>query len=202
MTSWGKRLVLVALALCISSLARGELLEQEWIQLIQGGIVWHKDLPPVDPSEAGGFGGTFFLLIKASPESIFQLFTDWSKYPRLFSRVRECELVEKSEGVQVVRFKVDAIFFMLDYFLRHTLDSQHCRISWKLDRTHPNTVKFATGYISIEKAPGMNGRSLVTYAADADISKPFFLPSILKRRYMKKEVFRALGELRTIAETH
>ncbi len=139
------------------------------------------------------------MLTKAPPDVVFKLSTDWSGYPQLFSRVKECAVVEKSGSEEIVRFKVDAIFFTLSYFARHVIDFSRRSVFWELDPRRRNDLEFNSGSLNVMENRELNG-TLVTYSLSSDLSKPFFLPAFLKRYYMRKEVARALRELRKASE--
>ena len=165
----------------------------------QGAIVFHNDLSSVVTAHRNGYGGSFFMWAKASPEAVLAVATDWEKYPRLFKRVRICQVLEKSNEAETVEFKVNAIFFTLSYFIRVIIDKTDSSISWSLNPRYQNDVRFNDGALSIEKDT-VHGGSRITYVISSDLSRAFFLPAFLKRYYMKREIIRALEELRRGAE--
>ena len=167
--------------------------------IYQGFVVWHEGVSPELHTRQNGFGGSASIWTKASPDAVFDLVSDWQNYPKFFSRVEECQVIEKTGNVEVVRFKVNAIFFSLSYYVRHVIDRSNHKISWSLDPHYHGSLQLNEGYLAI--APeGDHGGSRVVYALSADISHPLFLPGFVKRYYMKKEICRAMAELRSEAE--
>ena len=174
------------------------LTSEDWKKLNNGEILSYPELPI--SREESAYGGTFCILIEAPLQEIEKAIPEWSKYPEIFSRIREVKLLKEEPDVSVAWFKVDAIFFTLRFSTRYHIDSQNHRMDWELDPESENDLRINTGYLQL--LPGEEPDSSLMFYAVASDTKGFFpLPRFLKSYFMKRETRKAMREFKEYVET-
>ncbi len=133
-------------------------------------------------------------LVKASPEKVFEIVTDYHNAVKYFTNLISCNVLSEKDGVKNVRFSAKASGLMkLDYVL--AIDqSKPGRIEWKRVK---GSFKANEGYWDL--APVDNGRAtLVTYAKHVDPG--FFAPKMFVHKTLRDTAENIFRDLKHSAE--
>ena len=96
-----------------------------------------------------------------TPQEMFNLLSDYEKYPEFLSEVKSCKILQDKNGEKLVEYKVSV---MKDFmYLNAHRESAPGELSWKFLKGEP--FKTMSGSWKLEEAPG--GKTRATYHIDA-----------------------------------
>ena len=147
-------------------------LSEEQRARLKAGDVLVSDTPPPGASESAR-GGTALGLVRASPEEVWRVLTDYPGHPRYYPRVVAAEAVERDARRVVVRYQVGIGPFSFEFHMDKFPDERRRRIDWRLaeGRSHA-FFRENSGYWQVDPA---EADSLVTYAIAVRTSLPAFV---------------------------
>jgi ribosome-associated toxin RatA of RatAB toxin-antitoxin module len=145
--------------------------DDERRRLAAGEVVVTDALPP--GASATARGGTAFAMVRASPDEVWRVITDYPGNVRYYPRVVGVEVVENTGRQVVVRYEVAAGPFSFDVYLDKFPDPQRRRIEWNLaeGRGH-GMFRENSGYWQVDPR---ERTSLVTYAIAVRTVLPAFV---------------------------
>jgi ribosome-associated toxin RatA of RatAB toxin-antitoxin module len=145
--------------------------DDERRRLAAGEVVVTDALPP--GASATARGGTAFAMVRASPDEVWRVITDYPGNVRYYPRVVGVEVVENTGRQVVVRYEVAAGPFSFNVYLDKFPDPQRRRIEWNLaeGRDH-GMFRENSGYWQVDPR---ERTSLVTYAIAVRTVLPAFV---------------------------
>ncbi len=154
-----------------------ELSPEERTRLRAGDVLVSDTLPPGATESARG--GTALALVRASPDQVWRVITDYPGHPRYYPRVTATEVVERDARRVVVRYQVGIGPFSFAFHMDKFPDERRRRIDWHLaeGRSH-GFFRENSGYWQVDPA---EPDSLVTYAIAVRTSLPTFLTQSSER---------------------
>jgi ribosome-associated toxin RatA of RatAB toxin-antitoxin module len=163
---------LVAGALvAVVSAAAPDLSADERRRLAAGEVLVRDALPPKASTSARG--GTALALVRAAPEAVWRVLTDYPGHSRYYPRVVAAELVKGDERHALVRYEVAIGPFSFAFHMDKYPDAKRHRIEWHLaDGQSHGLFRENSGYWQVDPA---DGASLVTYAIAVRTVLPKFL---------------------------
>ena len=187
-----RALVCVLLALAVLSggvasaapAALPELSQDQRTRLRAGGVLVSDTLPPGASETARG--GTALALVRASPEQVWRVITDYPGHPRYYPRVVATEVVERDARRVVVRYEAGIGPFSFVFHMDKFPDERRRRIDWRLaeGRSHA-FFRENSGYWQVDAA---EADSLVTYAIAVRTTLPAFLTRSSERASLTETV--------------
>jgi coenzyme Q-binding protein COQ10 len=73
------------------------------------------------------------VVIRASPEKVFEVISDFEKYPEFLPEVKKVKVESAQGGVKDVTYTIDIKAKLISYTLRHTPKPPH-ELSWTMVR--------------------------------------------------------------------
>jgi ribosome-associated toxin RatA of RatAB toxin-antitoxin module len=145
--------------------------DDERRRLAAGEVVVTDALPP--GASATARGGTAFAIVRASPDEVWRVITDYPGNVRYYPRVVAVDVVENTGRQVVVRYEVAAGPFSFNVYLDKFPDPQRRRIEWNLaeGRDH-GMFRENSGYWQVDPR---ERTSLVTYAIAVRTVLPAFV---------------------------
>ena len=112
-------------------------------------------------------GGLSWQLVNASPERVWRALSDVRTYHRYLPAVEEAKFVELSGNEQRLFIRHRMGFISASYFVLAAPDGAKGRVSFRLDRSRPSSIRDAFGEVRVTAYP--QGRSVVSLAILADV---------------------------------
>jgi len=134
-------------------------------------------------------------VVKAPPEKVFHVLTDYQNAPRIFSNLTSCKVLKEEPGRKIVKFgaKVAGNLWKFDYVLALTEKSPQ-RIEWK---RVSGAFKANEGFWQLDPIEGGKATA-VTYAKHIDGG--LFFPKALVLKTIESTVPTIFAELTSVAE--
>ncbi len=136
------------------------------------------------------------VLVKAPPEKVFQILSDYEHADKVFPQVKQCKVVTDKGASKLVKHEIapQGIPATYEYLLEIKESAPHA-LEW---HRISGDFKEVNGYWKLEPADG--GRwTNVTYASFVDGG--LFIPQILIRRQSKIDMAGVMATLKTAAES-
>jgi len=147
------------------------LTEDQRHRLAARDVIVLDTLPPAAGKSAQG--GTALAIVRASPEDVWRVLTDYRGHPRFYPRVTAVDVLQADERHALVRYQVGIGPFSFAFYMDKYPDPQRRRIEWKLAEGRANSLfRENAGYWQIEEA---DGATVVTYAIAVRTLVPGFL---------------------------
>jgi ribosome-associated toxin RatA of RatAB toxin-antitoxin module len=145
--------------------------DDERRRLAAGEVVVQDAMPP--GASAAARGGTAFAIVRASPDQVWRVLTDYPGHVRYYPRVVAAEVVENTGRQVVVRYEVAVGPFSFNFYMDKFPDPQRRRIEWHLaeGRSH-GMFRENSGYWQVDPR---ERTSLVTYAIAVRTLLPAFV---------------------------
>jgi ribosome-associated toxin RatA of RatAB toxin-antitoxin module len=193
----GVPLVLSALLIVAVPLTAAKALElsRDQERRLEGGeVVVVDELPPGGIAVRGSQGGTGLSLVRASPETVWQVLVNYAHHPGMYPRVVRAQVLESDPEHALVRYVIGVGPFSFGFHVDNYLDEGHRRIVWRLAQERPNDLfRDSWGYWQIDVRPtGV----LLTYGMAART----VLPAFLTRRAERDGLVETLKAVRERAE--
>jgi len=142
-----------------------------------GEVIVSDTLPPGATKAARG--GTALGLIRASPEQVWGVLTDYPGHSRYYPRVVSAEVVERDERRVVVLYQVGIGPFAFGFHMDKYPDVKRRRIEWHLADSYSHGLfRENSGYWQVEAS---DRASLVTYAIAVRTVFPSFMTGSSER---------------------
>lgn len=139
-------------------------------RLAAGEIVVLDVLPP--GSSQSAHGGTALAIVRASPERVWRILTDYPGHTRYYPWVTGVEVLEADDHHALVRYEVGIGPFSFSFHMNKYPVPTRRRIEWQLADGRANSLfRENTGYWQLDDAAG---GSLVTYAVGVRTILPAF----------------------------
>ena len=135
------------------------------------------------------------LLVKASPEQVWKVLTDYDNATYVFPNLKKCQVLEDHGSTKIVNHEVNpsGLPGTFKYVLQVKETAPTC-LEWHRLR---GDFREVDGYWKLE--PVENGRStLVTYSSH--VNAGFFIPYALVRRQMRIDMPGVMAQLKEHAE--
>lgn len=140
------------------------------------------------------------IVVKARPEHVWQILTDFNGAPAVFSTLKKSHLVENKGAVKVVHQEVRPSgvldTYSYDLEVKEVAAATHKMMEWKRLRGDFREVE---GFWKLDAAEGGHA-TLVTYASY--VNGGFFVPQILVKRQTRIDMPQAMLQLKKHAESH
>lgn len=112
--------------------------------------------------------------VNAPPAVLFDIITDYERYPEFLDGFKSAKVLERGEGYAIARFTLDLIK-TVHYTIRLT-EKKPDSVSWTL--VESNLLKVNNGGWTLVELPG--GRTRVTYRLEVGIGR--FVPKMITDR--------------------
>ena len=154
--------LVLGVGLVAAASAAPSMSDEDRRRLNAGEVVVSDTLPPGASTTARG--GTAVALVRAAPERVWEVITDYPGHPRYYPRVTSAEVLERDERHVIVRYRVSVVPFSFGFYMDKYPDPRRRRVDWHLaeGRAH-GLFRENSGYWQVDAAD-MAGTSLVTYA--------------------------------------
>jgi hypothetical protein len=141
-------------------------------RLEQREIVFLDQLPPGDRSAASQ-GGTAIALVRAEPETVWQVLVDYPAHSGLYPRVVAATVLETLGGHALVRYVVGVGPLSFGFHVDNYADHERGRVAWRLARDrHNDLFRDSWGYWQLDP---VRGGVVLTYAMAARTVLPAFV---------------------------
>lgn len=168
------------------------LTDDERRRLAAGDVIVRDVMPPGASETARG--GTAIGLVRASPDQVWGILTDYPGHYRYYPRVEAAEVVLSDERHVVVRYQVGIGPFSFSFHMDKYPDPRRRRIEWRLaDGYSHGLFRENSGYWLVDAT---DGASLVTYA----IAVRTRLPAALTGGAERDSLVSTMTALRKLAE--
>jgi len=166
--------------------------DEERRRLAAGEVVVQDTMPP--GASANARGGTAFAIMRASPDQVWRVITDYPGHVRYYPRVVAVEVVENTGRKVVVRYEVAVGPFSFNFYMDKFPDPQHRRTEWHLSEGRGHGMfRENSGYWQVDPSERM---SLVTYA----IAVRTMLPAFVTLGAERDSLVETLTSLRKLVE--
>jgi ribosome-associated toxin RatA of RatAB toxin-antitoxin module len=166
--------------------------EDDRRRLGAGDVIVRDAMPPGASSSARG--GTALALVRASPEQVWQVLTDYPGHARYYPRVTAAEVVESDERQVLVRYQVGIGPFSFGFHMTKYPDPARRRIEWRLADGHSHGLfRENSGYWQVDPS---ERSSLVTYA----IAVRTLMPSFVTGGAERDSLVQTITALRKLVE--
>jgi ribosome-associated toxin RatA of RatAB toxin-antitoxin module len=137
-------------------------------------------------------------IIAASPESLFEVVTDFAHYPLWAEDLKHVEVLENDDQGRptVVRFRAAAMGRSTTYTLQYDFEAAPGALSWRL--IEGDLMRRLDGTYEFHPLDGDPDRTEVVYRLTVELIVP--LPAFVKRRAESKIMHNALRELKAHVE--
>lgn len=140
------------------------------------------------------------IVIRETPEKIFQVITDYATYPEWATNVKEVDIrrVDEDGRAGLVGYRAAAMGRSASYVLEYFYGTNPLRVSWRL--AHGDLVRRLDGRYVLNSLDddGAGPRTEVTYELEVDVSMP--MSGFLRRRAESRILRSALEDLRSWIE--
>lgn len=140
------------------------------------------------------------IIIRATPEEIFDVITDYESYPKWAAQIKEVEVLRADESGKagLVTFRAAAMGRSATYVLEYFYGDNPLRVSWRL--TEGDLVRRLDGSyrITAVEEDELGPRSEVQYELQVDVTT--LLPGFIRRRAETSILKSALQELSSWVE--
>ena len=160
---------------------------EQWAELTRGEVVQSEeegDTAAHAPTRVAASA-----LIPYPPEPVWQVVADFESRPQFVPGLKEARILRAEGDRQWVAEHLHAFFMDVRFVTIVTLDPEHGRVSWVLDRTAPHDIADTTG--SWDVVPLQERRvTLVRYRTAVDSGKavPGFVEHFFTARSLPKMV--------------
>ena len=160
-----------------------------------GDVVVTDELPPGASKSARG--GTAVAVIRASPEQVWHVITDYRSHPRFYPHMTSADVVERDERRAIIRYRVAVGRFSFRFYMENYPDPRQRRVEWRLAAGRPHGLfRENSGYWQVN-ATDDGATSLVTYA----IAVRVMLPASVTARGERASLTETIVALRKLVET-
>lgn len=137
--------------------------------------------------------------IAASPERLFEVITDFERYPDWARDLKDVEVLSRDEDLRPVevRYRAAAMGRSTSYVLRYDYSDAPRSLSWKLVRG--DIMRRLDGAYEFHPVDGDPESAEVVYNLAVELIVP--LPTFVKRRAETKIMHNALRELKGHVES-
>jgi uncharacterized protein YndB with AHSA1/START domain len=110
-------------------------------RLTRGEVVYRDGPPPRDGVPVSrARGAVSFVLVPTSPEPVWAILTEPTRYPQIFSGLRTVDVLEESAEAWVIRNEGKFGPFSFRYHMRYRLQPADHILAWRLDPTRENDL--------------------------------------------------------------
>jgi hypothetical protein len=136
----------------------------------------------------GGGRGISIMDVKGSPEQVWAVIDDFSKYPSWIDMLEECEVYGRSGNSVKVRFKLNVMGKPVEYYIDHDRRADLGYVTWQLDYSRQSDIDDSTGYWLVYPAPDRPGHTRVEYTVDLRLQGwiPGFVEDMLAKKGLEK----------------
>ena len=161
-------------------------------RLSAGDIVVLDTLPPGASQDARGATG--MAMVRATPEQVWRVITDYRGHVRYYPRVKTVEVLESDERHALVRYEIGIGPLTFGFYMNKYPDAVRRRVEWQLAEGKSNSLfRENSGYWQVNEAsPG----TMVTYA----IAVRTTLPSLFTAGSERQSVIDTISSLRKLVE--
>jgi carbon monoxide dehydrogenase subunit G len=161
-------------------------------RLAAGEVIVLDALPPGAGKSA--HGGTALAIVRASPERVWRILTDYPGHTRYYPRVTGVEVLEADDQHALVRYKVGIGPLSFGFHMNSYPDLIRRRIEWQLAEGRANSLlRENVGYWQLDDAAD---GTLVTYA----LAVRTILPAFVTSRSERDSLVDTIRALRKLAE--
>ena len=187
-------LILVVWGLLVGAAAPAPvgLTDDQRRRLSAGDIVVLDTLPPGASKDAQGATG--MAMLRATPEQVWRVITDYRGHVRYYPRVRAVEVLESDDRHALVRYEIGIGFLTFAFHMNKYPDPVRRRVEWQLAEGKSNSLfRENSGYWQIDDA---SGGAMVTYA----IAVRTTIPSLFTAGSERQSVLDTITSLRKLVE--
>jgi len=130
--------------------------------------------------EKGGQGVAIFR-VNAPVETVWSVILDYQKYPKWIGDLDETEIYRRSDGLLFVRFKTAVMGVEVEWFIRHTLNTDKGYVTWTLDYDRESDLEDSVGYWRVTPSKKNPEVTRVEYSVNLQLRGwvPGFIKKIL-----------------------
>ena len=152
------------------------------VELIQSGKPILKQV-----RQGNGGRGIAIMDLNASQEAIWNVITDYAKYPTHIPDLKKTQNYTVTDSNIYTHFTLSSMMMTVEYYVKHNLDKEKGYVTWTLDYSRLSDLDDSTGYWYMYPSPDNPGKTRVEYTIDVRISGwvPKFIQTTLADRGLK-----------------
>ena len=148
--------------------------------------------------DSGG-RGIAIMDVKASPDKIWAIISDFSSYPNWIDDLEKTSIYGGSASTGYsVEFNLSVFGLDITYYINHTLHADKGYMSWELDYKKESDIDDSTGYWLVYPAPDRPGYTRVEYTVDLRLKG--WVPGVVENMLAKKGLVLATSWVKKQAE--
>ncbi|MAA79949.1 MAG: hypothetical protein CL916_11900 [Deltaproteobacteria bacterium] len=134
--------------------------------------------------QGDGGRGIAVMDVDASQEKVWNIITDYKKYPTYIPELKTTENYNVTPDNVYTKFILSSMMMTVEYYVKHNLFKDEGYITWTLDYTKESDLNDSTGCWFLYPSPDNPGQTRVEYTIDVRISGwvPKFVQTILADR--------------------
>ena len=138
-------------------------------------------------NQGSGGRGIAVMDIDASQDKVWNVITNYKKYPTYIPELKETENYSVSSKNVYTRFVLKSMMMTVEYYVKHNLYKDDGYVTWTLDYSRESDLDDSTGCWFMYPSPDNPGHTRVEYTIDVRISGmvPSFIQDILAKRGLK-----------------
>ena len=133
------------------------------------------------------------IVIDVAPEKLYEVISDFAKYPEFLPEVKKATVLEGSGGAKEVTYLVDIKAKTITYTLKHTGEKPN-KLFWTMIKGE--MMKGNDGSWSLK--PGANGGTEATYTIDLKLSA--LVPGFIEKALAEQSLPALLDNFKKRAE--
>jgi hypothetical protein len=166
----------------------------EQTQLLMSGKAVRRQVQ----GDSGG-RGIAIMDVKASPDKIWTVISDFSSYPNWIDDLEKTSVYGGSASTgHKVEFNLSVFGLDITYYINHTLHAEKGYMSWELDYKRESDIDDSTGYWLVYPAPDRPGYTRVEYTVDLRLKG--WVPGVVENMLAKKGLVLATSWVKKQAE--
>lgn len=134
--------------------------------------------------QGNGGRGVAVMDIDASQEKVWNVITDYKKYPTYIPELKTTENYSVTSQNIYTKFILSSMMMTVEYYVKHNLFKDEGYVTWTLDYSKESDLDDSTGCWFLYPSPDNPGHTRVEYTIDVRISGwvPGFVQNILAER--------------------
>jgi coenzyme Q-binding protein COQ10 len=134
--------------------------------------------------QGSGGRGIAIMDLNASQEEVWDVITNYKKYPSYIPELKSTENYKVSSSNIYTTFVLKSMMMTVEYYVKHNLYKDGGYITWTLDYSKESDLDDSTGCWFLYPSPDNPGQIRVEYTIDVRISGwvPKFVQNVLAER--------------------
>jgi len=165
---------------------------QEWSKftdaeqksLLRGEVVYKSIKTTDSEGKLSGYGQSM-VLVNATPEKAWEIFTQFDKQAEYFPRKTVSAVLDSKPGFALVQKKFKFYWVTIAYVNQYRIDAKNHRIDFAIDQSKPHDIKDSAGFFLFEKVEPQ--KTLFIYGVTR-LSTGIAMPAVVQEYMQKKDL--------------